>query len=247
MFWGTPNLLDIGQKNASEPATLGYVRMGRGRRRSCMTAQTRYQGWIAQNAADVAARTAVAVLFLALAYRVGLNVLETARLSGLLFLVNELLVVVFTLTRRFASKVDRSVLARVATMLATLGPLAARPDANFILFAESVVLPLSLIGVGIVVFGKFSLGRSFGLLPAHRGIVSSGVYGLVRHPIYLGCVLTHASFLLANASPWNAVVLVLADFALIIRMDAEERVLLGDDAYRQYRQTVRHRLIPGVY
>ena len=212
-----------------------------------MTNQTDTHTQVRPQTADIVARVVIAGLFVGLAYRVGLNVIETARLSGLLYLTNELLVVMFTITRRFASSVDRSAMARVATLFATLGPLLARPDARFVLFAEWVVVPLAMIGVGVVVVGKLSLGRSFGLLPAHRGIVSTGLYRLVRHPIYLGAFLTHLSFLLANATIWNAVVLVLADVFLIVRMDFEERLLVGDDEYRRYREVVEYRLIPGLY
>ena len=126
-----------------------------------MTNQTDTHTQVRPQTADIVARVVIAGLFVGLAYRVGLNVIETARLSGLLYLTNELLVVMFTITRRFASSVDRSAMARVATLFATLGPLLARPDARFVLFAEWVVVPLAMIGVGVVVVGKLSLGRSF--------------------------------------------------------------------------------------
>ena len=212
-----------------------------------MSDQTRSNTIISRNTADIVARIVVIGFFAGLAYRVGFDVLETARFSGVLFLTNELLVVMFTLTRRFASHVDRSALARIVTLLGTLGPLLARPDARYVQLAEAVVVPVSLLGLTIVVVGKLSLGRSFGLLPAHRGIVSSGLYRLVRHPIYLGYFLSHGAFLLANASPWNLVVVFVAEACLVIRMGAEERVLLQDDAYERYHQTVRYRLVPGIY
>ncbi len=212
-----------------------------------MSHQTPSHRLISRNAADIVARIAVVGFFAGLAYRVGLDVLETARLSGVLFLTNELLVVMFTLTRRFASQVDASAAARLVTLLATLGPLLARPDARYVQLAEAVVVPVSLLGVAIVIVGKLSLGRSFGLLPAHRGIVSSGLYRLVRHPIYLGYFLSHGAFLLANASPWNLMVLLIAEASLVIRMGAEERVLLEDEAYERYHRTVRYRLVPGIY
>ena len=72
---------------------------------------------------------------------------------------------------------------------------------------------VSAVGLLIVVAGKVSLGRSFGLTPANRGIVSTGVYRLVRHPIYLGYLITHVGFVAANATAWNAVLLVAADLA----------------------------------
>ena len=76
--------------------------------------------------------------------------------------------------------------------------------------------------------GKLSLGRSFGLLPANRGIVSTGMYRLVRHPIYLGYLVTHVAFLFAHPTVWNLALLVLADCALCVRAVLEERSLLRD-------------------
>ena len=61
----------------------------------------------------------------------------------------------------------------------------------------------SVIGLAIVIAGKMTLGRSFGLMPANRGIVSSGVYRIVRHPIYLGYLITHVAFIFANPSAWK--------------------------------------------
>jgi protein-S-isoprenylcysteine O-methyltransferase Ste14 len=159
-----------------------------------------------RNTADIVARIVVIGFFAGLAYRVGFDVLETARFSGVLFLTNEPLVVMFPLTRRFASHVDRSALTRIVTLLGTLGPLLARPDARYVQLAEAAVVPVSLLGLTIVVVGKLSLRRSCGLLTAHQGIVSSGLYRLVRHPIYFGYFLSHGAFLLANASPLSLVV-----------------------------------------
>ena len=63
-----------------------------------------------------------------------------------------------------------------------------------------------------MIAGKVVLGRSFGLVPANRGIVARGPYLLVRHPIYAG-YLHHAR---RRSSPrirraWNMAVLLVAD------------------------------------
>ena len=47
------------------------------------------------------------------------------------------------------------------------------------------------IGLVLVVVGKMALGRSFGIVPANRGVVVRGPYTLVRHPIYTGYLITH--------------------------------------------------------
>jgi protein-S-isoprenylcysteine O-methyltransferase Ste14 len=97
------------------------------------------------------------------------------------------------------------------------------------------------------VLGKLSLGRSFGLIPANRGIVSTGLYRIVRHPIYLGYLLTHVGFVAANPADWNLFILAAADIALMMRAVREERTLAQDPAYRDYMQRVRWRIVPGVF
>lgn len=202
---------------------------------------------IQRDPADYVARAIIAGLFLGLAYRIGLSALETHRLSGFLLLASELLVVVLTLVRRPAVFVDRTVPVRLVTAVSIIGPFLLRPAAGAALFSEAAAMTVSSIGLATVVVGKLSLGRSFGLLPANRGVVCSGAYRLIRHPIYLGYVLTHIAFLLGNASVWNLVALGTADAALLIRARVEERTLALDHQYQRYLQVVPWRLIPRIY
>ena len=196
---------------------------------------------------DALARVVIGGLFMALAYRIGLDVWETGRLTGLLLLTSELLVVVLTLVRRGATAVDRRMRVRVIAAVSIVGPFLLQPDAGAGLVSETITLGLSAGGLAVVVAGKISLGRSFGLLPAHRGIVSTGVYRLIRHPIYLGYVVTHGAFLAANATLWNLIALATADLALLLRARFEEQTLACDVSYRRYQHAVRWRLVPGVY
>ena len=205
-------------------------------------AQWNWERW-----SDVGGRVATAAMFSWFAYQIGLNTVETGRLSGLVYLSNELLVVILVVSRRFAHEVDRTAFARIAAMTGTLGPLLARPDGRYAMAPESFLLPLAFFGLVIVIAGKLSLGRSFGTLPANRGIVSSGAYRMVRHPIYLGYLFVHLSFLIANATPWNVFVLVFSDCFLFVRTIIEERTLDKDAGYRDYMYLVRWRIIPGVF
>lgn len=197
--------------------------------------------------ADIAARAVIVALFTLMAIRIGADFLATGRLTGLLLLASETLVVVFTVFRRSPSMVDRSLRARLLTALSMMGPPLVRPATVVALAPELVTVGLSAAGLLVGIAGKMSLGRSFGLIPANRGIVSSGLYRIVRHPIYLGYLITHVGFVIANPTPWNALTLLFADIALMARATCEEKTLAQDPAYRAYQQKVRWRVVPGIF
>ena len=200
------------------------------------------------DAADVAARVLIVALFTLMAIRIGADFLQTGRLTGLLLLASETLVVVLTVFRRPSAMIDRSLKARLLTIAATMGPPLVRPAAAFAaLVPELVTVSISAAGLLVVIAGKLSLGRSFGLMPANRGVVSTGMYRLVRHPIYLGYLVTHVAFLAANPTASNFTVLVAADIALMMRAVCEERTLARDPAYREYQRRVHWRVLPGVF
>ena len=196
---------------------------------------------------DRLARIVIVALFSFMAVRIGADFLETGRLTGLLLLASEALVVVYTVVRRAPAVVDRSLRARVLTTMSLLGPPLVRPSSIAPIAPEVVTVGLSVVGLIVVIGGKISLGRSFGLIPANRGIVSTGLYRLVRHPIYLGYLITHVAFVTANPTVWNIGLLLTADLALLARAVCEERTLARDEAYRNYQTRVRWRVVPGLF
>ena len=102
-------------------------------------------------------------------------------------------------------------------------------------------------GLLLVVVGKIALGRSFGVVPANRGVVVRGPYALVRHPIYTGYLITHIAFLMAHPASWNVSVILLADVALVLRALMEERVLGADMAYQTYCRRAAGPVTPPRY
>jgi protein-S-isoprenylcysteine O-methyltransferase Ste14 len=195
---------------------------------------------------ETSARILVGGLFLALAWRLGADFLKTGRQTDLLMLVGEALVVVLTCLRRQAQAIDRRFPARLVTTISMLSPLLIRPGPVGGLIPEAAAVTIGSIGLIIVIAGKLSLGYSFGLLPANRGVINRGLYRIVRHPIYLGYLLNHLPYLLSHPSKWNAAVLIAGDTALIVRAFYEEQTLSLDPKYLRYRETVRWRLLPGV-
>jgi len=197
--------------------------------------------------ADVVARAVIVLLFSMMAVRFAGDFLATGRVTGLLLLVSEALVVMLTVVRRSAAAVDRSARARLLTVLSMLGPPLLQPAHVAAILPQSLTVAASAVGLVIVIAGKLTLGRSFGLMPANRGVVSSGIYRIVRHPIYLGYLITHVAFLVATPSAWNIAALFAADSALLARAVCEEQTLSRDERYRAYQQTVRWRICPGVF
>jgi protein-S-isoprenylcysteine O-methyltransferase Ste14 len=196
---------------------------------------------------DLAARAFVAVLFVLLSINLLGDFTRTQRLTGLLLLVSELLVVVLTIFRRRAQTVDRSTLARLATVLSIAGPPMLRVSEEGALVSDYVTAAASAAGLCLVIAAKVTLGRSFGIVPANRGIVAGGPYHLVRHPIYTGYLVTHLAFLVAHPTYWNLAMVVIADTALVVRALVEERVLGSDERYRAYCSRVGWHLVPGVF
>ena len=197
--------------------------------------------------AELASKVLIVSLFTLMAVRLGTDFLETGRLTGLLLVVSEALVVVLTVFRRDALAIDRSLSARVLTAVSLVGPPLVRPSSLAALAPETITVAVSAVGLIIVIAGKASLGRSFGLMPANRGIVCSGLYQVVRHPIYLGYLICHVAFLAAHPSAWNITLLIVADLGLMARAVCEEGTLALDAEYRAYQARVRWRVVPGVF
>jgi protein-S-isoprenylcysteine O-methyltransferase Ste14 len=196
---------------------------------------------------DLVARGSIVVLFTLLSLNLMADFLRTGRVTGLLLLTGEALVVVLTVVRRRARLVDRSIAAAVMTTLSLAGPPLLRASDVTPLAPDPLTAIVSAFGLMVVILGKATLGRSFGVAPANRGIVVRGPYGLVRHPIYTGYLVTHTGFLLANPTPWNIAIIVVSDAALVVRALMEERVLKADAEYQGYCERVGWHLVPGVF
>ena len=94
---------------------------------------------------------------------------------------------------------------------------------------------------------KAALWRSYGLIPANRGVKTGGPYRFLRHPMYAGYTLTHIGFLLGFPSLQNSLLYLTTFLIEVARLLREELVLNKDPLYRQYMTRVRYRLLPGVF
>lgn len=161
--------------------------------------------------------------------------------------ITETLNLLLLLSNRKPASRDTRPGSAMASLLATFHFLALDLRTRNHWLPETLSMGLILSGFLWQIYAKLSLGRAFGWLPAHRGIVTRGAYRWVRHPIYLGYLLSHCGFLASHATLRNALVYALLYLLQALRMAREERWLSCDPAYRHYRQRVRWRILPGVY
>jgi protein-S-isoprenylcysteine O-methyltransferase Ste14 len=172
--------------------------------------------------------------------------LQTGRWTSLVWILSEGLVVVLFVVRRPSCAVSRRPTDWAAAIGGTLVFMLASPSSGGFI-PQPLGLTLQLTGLGVQLAAKLNLGRSFGAVPANRGVVVHGAYGLVRHPMYLGYLVSHVGFLLTNVSPWNVAVYVLGYALQLSRIRAEESFLRQDVDYARYCNHVKYRLIPGVF
>lgn len=174
--------------------------------------------------------------------------IDPGRWTVLLLMLSEGYTLMLVLVARRASRRDLSIPALAATLYATFFILLLQPQETTHVLPEWAGAGLQLASICWQFTAKIFLGRSFGLLPAQRGIVTAGPYRIVRHPIYFGYLVGHVGFLLANFTWRNALVLALLYVAQVIRIRREEAILAATDAgYRAYQQRVQWRLLPLVY
>jgi protein-S-isoprenylcysteine O-methyltransferase Ste14 len=101
-------------------------------------------------------------------------------------------------------------------------------------------------GTGFALWGLLHLRRCFSILPEARGLVRSGPYRFVRHPLYLGEFIAATGMLLTAFSPVTVAVFAVFAALQLRRMAAEEKVLGSIfPEYEEYARLVP-RLVPRI-
>lgn len=105
---------------------------------------------------------------------------------------------------------------------------------------QCVGLVMTIVAIGY-------LGKSFGIVAAHRGLKVNGPYRLVRHPVYFAHAISNVGFLIANTTPWNISIVLIVTMFQVLRIQSEERWLSETADYAEYASKVRWRLLPGIF
>jgi protein-S-isoprenylcysteine O-methyltransferase Ste14 len=79
-------------------------------------------------------------------------------------------------------------------------------------------------------------------------VITTGVYGFVRHPLYLGCMMMILGAPILLGSTSGLVIGLIAIIILIGRIIGEEAMLVAElEGYAEYQKKVSYRLIPGIW
>ncbi len=169
---------------------------------------------------------------------------ESGSLNSLGLLVVNSIFVVLYIAKRDATSITTSPQLWLLGLAGSCAPLLLRPTDT---------MPLATLGTAIQFVGLLAIGasllslrRSFGIVPANRGVQTDGLYSHVRHPLYASELLWMLGFVVANPSVPNAGIWIVSCALQFSRAVAEERFLLADAAYRQYLSRVPYRLIPRL-
>lgn len=128
-------------------------------------------------------------------------------------------------------------------------------------FGWSVEFPLWLEVCGGIIFllSFYFTFRSFAentfLSPVIRvqkernqQVVSTGVYAIVRHPMYVGSILMFIGIPILLGSIYGIILSLLMCLLLIPRIIGEEKMLEEElEGYKEYKQKVKYRLIPFIW
>ena len=103
-------------------------------------------------------------------------------------------------------------------------------------------------GVVMLVVIQNSYAATTVQVEAGQKLVSTGVYGLVRHPMYTSYVIMMVGIPPALGSYWGLVFVIPGLLVIAWRIRDEEKLLQEElDGYREYTKKVRYRLVPSVW
>jgi protein-S-isoprenylcysteine O-methyltransferase Ste14 len=193
---------------------------------------------------DLGERLFILLFFASLVVRVGRSL--DLRPYNILVLVAEGLVAFFFIIRRDPSAVTVRPVDWLVALSGSIIGMFVDAGGDPLLRTE-VGSTFMVAGLLLSIWAKLNLRRSFGAAAAHRGLVNSGPYRIVRHPMYAGYTLVYVGFFLNNPLIWNLTLYVIGIALFVLRILAEEKLLGEDPEYSAYMGRVHYRFIPGVF
>lgn len=194
--------------------------------------------------ANICIGIALSIVWMLFVYRHVEAFFVTAQWALLVFAFSETLQALLFLFRKIPKTLSLEPLDWLVGVCGTMVPFFFIPGGYVLLPQGQYLVYLAVL---VQIAGLISLNRSFAIVAANRGVKTSGLYGIVRHPMYAGYIPLFLGYYLLNTSLMNVAILILCYGFMFMRIHAEERILLQDAEYQEYARRVKWRLIPFVY
>ncbi len=118
---------------------------------------------------------------------------------------------------------------------------------NYVIIISSILFLLSYLMFGEVLRENAYLSRTIEV-KENQKVVDTGLYGIIRHPMYSATVVLFLSMPLILNSPVSFIISLTYIPLIVIKIKNEEMVLEKDlQGYKEYKQKVKYRLIPFIW
>jgi protein-S-isoprenylcysteine O-methyltransferase Ste14 len=180
--------------------------------------------------------------------------LNTVKLLGtihhLLIVFFYALIILLYFLRSHARLTNRSLVTNTIAILATFIPFVLPILSKHELINPIIVIMADIIiilGMVLSIYSLSALGRNFSIIPQARKLVQRGPYRLVRHPLYLGELMSVFGIVLAGFTTFKIFVYLLLIALQIYRAFQEEKLLAK--AFPEYEDycSKTARFIPGLF
>ena len=156
-------------------------------------------------------------------------------MTAILLAIQAALAAFLLVMHKPVERIGHPLMSMIAWLCALL-PLAFMVDGANVLY--------SLPGLLLALWSLIVLGFCFSIAPEDRGVVTRAPYLFIRHPMYLGEILSLLGLCISSENLRNWFVLLLFVCLLAVRIYAEERVIAN---YERYGKSVRWRLSPFIW
>ena len=118
---------------------------------------------------------------------------------------------------------------------------------NIVVIISSVIFVIAYILYAEVLRENTYLSRTIEV-QENQKVVDTGLYGVVRHPMYAVTILLFLSMPLVLGSIISFIIFLIYPFILAKRIKNEEEVLEKDlEGYKEYKQKVKYKMIPFIW
>lgn len=118
---------------------------------------------------------------------------------------------------------------------------------NIVIIISSIIFILSYVMYAEVLRENVYLSRTIQVQKEQK-VIDTGLYGIVRHPMYSATIFLFLSMPLILDSIISFIIFLIYPFIIVKRIKNEEEVLEKNlKGYKEYKKKVKYRLIPFIW